>query len=449
MRRGVIPALAALALLAGGIGPIPAWATGGCYINVVGDAVCENAEAAKATPKPSDQKRNIINNRPNDNQKRRAISNSTLNRPPIINLSPKIVDLDAAIKAKDDNKAKWDRAPDEFDDLVRDPPVVPVVPVPVDWNKVACPAGRVPWLSGAFYGWKPDYKAMGAPLDFCTVFGGPFMTWDQVERQVSSGHFPEARKGSCRNYLFSLRLFPKTGPDNVQSSGCDIWRRAANGEFDARYIRIAQSMRNSLPANSIIRVGWELSLDSYPWNVQKCRTPQEAEWYKAAHRRIVDILRAHYSTSFKISWNWLPNGGRTPQLLRNYYPGANYVDYVSVDYYDTNFDRSTLAKFNADSLRGTVDKPQGIRQWLAFAKSLGKPLAVDEWGVWAFPGDAKFVIGGDNPVFIQGMYDFFMENKNSLGYESYFDHDEHRLINAVAPQSRRMYERLWGGRCNQ
>ncbi len=445
MRHRIIPALAIVVLLAG-TWQTPARAAGGCYINVVGDAICEDAEAAKATPKPSDQKRNIIKSRPTDNHKRNVIVN-TLNKPPaIINLSPKIVDLDAAIKAKRDNKAKWDRAPDEFDDLVKDPPIVPVVPVPVDWDKVACPAGRVPWLSGAFVGWTPNFRSLGAPVDFCTVFGGPADTWGALEKQVTTGHLPDAKRGGCTNYLFSLRIFPKAGPDSPRASGCQVWQQAANGAFDDHYIRLAQAMRSNLPANSIIRVGWELSLDSYPWNVQQCRTPQEAEWYKAGHKRIVDILRAHYSSSFKISWNWLRNGGRPPLPLQSYYPGDSYVDYVSVDYYDIIWDMSSVAKFNDAADRGSVTAPEGINKWLAFAKALGKPFSVDEWGVWAHEGKADFRYGGDNPAFIQGMYDFFMSNKDSLGYESYFNGAE-STFNSHAPQSRQMYERLWGGRC--
>ena len=55
----------------------------------------------------------------------------------------------------------------------------------------------------------------------------------------------------------------------------------------------------------------------------------------------------------------------------------------------------------------------GMNQWASFAKSHGKPIALPEWGLMS---------GGDNPEFIQAMFDFMSKNNTFL--ESFWDSDD-------------------------
>ena len=60
--------------------------------------------------------------------------------------------------------------------------------------------------------------------------------------------------------------------------------------------------------------------------------------------------------------------------------------------------------------------------WLDYAKSNGKKMSVGEWGL--ITGDPAS--GGDNPVFIQKMMDFYRSNSGSIAYESYFNKNNSR-----------------------
>ena len=54
--------------------------------------------------------------------------------------------------------------------------------------------------------------------------------------------------------------------------------------------------------------------------------------------------------------------------------------------------------------------PWGLRAWLAFAQSKGKKLEISEWGVGR---------RGDNPTYIQNMYEFFRDAGDGLAHEGY------------------------------
>ncbi|MFO1049107.1 MAG: hypothetical protein U1E52_14550 [Geminicoccaceae bacterium] len=101
---------------------------------------------------------------------------------------------------------------------------------------------------------------------------------------------------------------------------------------------------------------------------------------------------------------------------------------VGPDYYDSwpaSMTPSELAKnFNQRTKQGW---PIGIAAWLEWAKSIGKPLAVGEWGVWTkaklTDGSRPANQGWDNPVFIQGFLDFCLANAADIAFVSYFNVD--------------------------
>ena len=53
---------------------------------------------------------------------------------------------------------------------------------------------------------------------------------------------------------------------------------------------------------------------------------------------------------------------------------------------------------------------------IEFARDHGKPFAVPEWGLVRSTGG-----GGDNPFYIQKMYETFVENADDLAYEAYYN----------------------------
>jgi beta-mannanase len=84
------------------------------------------------------------------------------------------------------------------------------------------------------------------------------------------------------------------------------------------------------------------------------------------------------------------------------YPGDDVVDVVGVDCYDDN-----------SGIDHLINGEYGMNQWAQFAAAHGKPIALPEWGLMS---------GGDNPDYIQGMYDFMVSHNTFL--EAYWDSDD-------------------------
>lgn len=81
--------------------------------------------------------------------------------------------------------------------------------------------------------------------------------------------------------------------------------------------------------------------------------------------------------------------------------------------------------------------------------SIESLIAIGEWGVWN-KGDGHG--GGDNPLFIQGMYDFITNPQNNVLFQCYFDvfalDGDHQLSNVNTtnfPDSSALFERLFRG----
>lgn len=298
------------------------------------------------------------------------------------------------------------------------------------------------WLSGGYQTHLTDFMALrpnNSPTQICSVFSTTGNDWANITR-VTDGTIQDALRAKCCNLIVALRVFPM----NTNGSNCDQWRRAASGEYDNYYRQMAARMKAGIPPNAVIRVGWELNSD-YPWGIMNCRTDQEIEWYKSGHRRIVDILRSDYSNQMKVSWNFLKNTGKLSRPLIDYYPGGDYIDYISIDYYDNQVDSTTVTAFDAFGRRGSTAKPFGIYTWLDFANSVGKLIAFDEWGLVPPDRGGK----GDNPGYIEGMFRFFEKNKSKVAYEAYFNGGSrgHKLSNlpgAEHPRASAMYQSLYG-----
>ena len=130
------------------------------------------------------------------------------------------------------------------------------------------------------------------------------------------------------------------------------------------------------------------------------------------------------------------------------YPGDDVVDIVGIHYYDNpKYPRqSTQAEWDRQSTMTYAGGPMGIATWVPWAASRGKKLAVSEWGVWGVEGFTGSVdTKGDDPVYVQNMYDFFKAHAAAIAYESYYGRPAlHRLFpTTVFPRSSALYRQLW------
>ncbi len=176
----------------------------------------------------------------------------------------------------------------------------------------------------------------------------------------------------------------------------ETWAAAASGAYDARWrqsLGAVQQAWGSRPGTVYVRFAHEFNGDWYPWSVEGAEAAHfVAAWKRlraiqldvAPRTRLVFCPNAETSAANRLDW-------------RTAFPGAAYVDVVSVDLYNQYPFIRTAEEFSAASgrLDGT-GAPLGLEQHRLFAASVGRPFAISEWSSNADLGDA--------PVFVTELH---------------------------------------------
>lgn len=181
---------------------------------------------------------------------------------------------------------------------------------------------------------------------------------------------------------------------------------------------------------AFVRPGWEMNIPTDT----TCYPGQESQWI-AAFRHCVDSIRAT-APNVRIVFN--PNlgpanndgSGAVPVEADKVWPGDPYVDLVGVDAYDHFPPYRTQADWDTH-----YNQAYGWKYWEDFTSSHGKQFCVPEWGLHKDGG-------GDNPAYIQFMYDHFVSLGSDLGFEAYFDERASYIQNSLIdsnPNSRATY----------
>ncbi len=173
------------------------------------------------------------------------------------------------------------------------------------------------------------------------------------------------------------------------------------GLHDAEFIHAAQKIAAAQP-HAVIRVGWEMNIAASPWTAVN-----QAAGYIEAYRRVVAIFRAESST---FTFDWCPGWGSQDMAADLAYPGDDVVDYIGLDVYDYTGGTSVQQRWTDNYLNAAF----GLTWQKTFAAAHGKLMSYPEWGV----GQA-----GDNPYFVQQMYNWFVDNAGQIAYACYFDVD--------------------------
>jgi len=171
--------------------------------------------------------------------------------------------------------------------------------------------------------------------------------------------------------------------------------KAATGAFNDYYRTVAEAISGHRPQDSTIyvRVGWELN---GPWSTWYAGGHEDA--YIGAFRQFVDTFRS-VDSRFKFDWNISGANYMDPSKA---YPGDNYVDVISEDFYwDINAGDSRDPNTAWD---WAVNRPYGLKWIESFAASHGKPTAYPEWGVMTdnagpYLQNVKAWFDSHNPVY--------------------------------------------------
>nr|MDT0665881.1 glycosyl hydrolase [Micromonospora sp. DSM 115978] len=184
----------------------------------------------------------------------------------------------------------------------------------------------------------------------------------------------------------------------------------ARGDYDEHWANFGSTLTKFGRGDAYVRLGWEFNGDWFYWYVR------DAEAWKQCFRNAVTAMRST-APDVKIDWNMTHHRDRIPNGTAGVwetYPGDEFVDVVSIDAYD-----SYPASLTPEIWDRQCHADSGLCTVIEFAREHGKPFAVPEWGLVRSEGG-----GGDNPFYIQKMYETFVKNADILAYEAYYNNAE-------------------------
>ncbi len=314
----------------------------------------------------------------------------------------------------------------------------PVSAAPIPSKAVSMygkPRSGLPWHSGVWTGVVMSASRMamaeswaGRPFDFVTMYPG-YGSWAEM---ADSGWTSMLLRGYKGRFAYGLPLLP--------SNRRGQWNDVLSGQHDYVFRKIARELRAGGRGDAAIRVGLEANGDWFAWGV----TADTADEFRTAFRRVVTIMNAEspgLTFWFDVSAGYGLRGQKNRMdALTLLYPGDRYVDGISMDHYDFYELRTVNAATWARAVKPV--KGPGLADAVAFARAHKKGFAVPEWGVHGGSG----IGGGDNPYFIQKMYNFFMANRDVLVFECYFNEPDPYIRNALfspvqMPKSSAAYRR--------
>ena len=246
-------------------------------------------------------------------------------------------------------------------------------------------------LSSAYLGNDPenveDFEAwLGTEVDFVRAHTGKANWSDYLssvewvgDRMAETGH----------PLVWTIPMFAENGSLEA----------AAEGRYDEDHASVATSILEVSGAQDeiVVRFGEEFNGWWFPWAAEG-----RPDTYVDAFRNMVDTFR---SVSDKFTFEWNVNIGERMDPATAY-PGDDYVDIISMDfYYNTDWhDTDASAAWN-----NLVTMRWGLQWFEDFAASRGKPTAYSEWGVSH---------DGAGP-FIAEAFDWFAEH--DVVYQSYWN----------------------------
>jgi hypothetical protein len=243
-------------------------------------------------------------------------------------------------------------------------------------------------------------------------------------------------------HIIAIPTQPKT-MDNTQTA-----TGANNAWWEAYGATLAAKGLNK--PSTIIRLNWEANIQ--PWGINK---PDVPTFVKAYNNTVASIKKTAPQVRFTLGFstgNW-PSVGYTMEQVADMV-GPNEpdgFDYIELDGYDHSPGADTLADWTTQS-----GKTPGREKVYAYAQSRQVPMWIGEWGV----SHSEYDGGGDNPYFIQRMYDWISARAvgnggwlagettyNEAGAPAEWNHELYdgatRTINEANRNAALMYQQLW------
>lgn len=262
----------------------------------------------------------------------------------------------------------------------------------------------------AWLGRKPTYA-----VDFLA-----YADWDEIS---SPTWWLERWQGSGYTMIYSVAMIPDDGEATLAEG--------ADGAYDEHWEALARNLVAYGQADSVIRLGWEFNGDWFPWSAYKNPSAFVRYW-----RAIVAAMRSVPGADFRFEWSpVMGTSAIDPELV---YPGDAYVDYIGLSVFDQSF--YSGYQVAAQRWNHILSYPFGLQWHRDFAALHGKPLTYPEWGLIERPDGHG---GGDNPFFLERMYDWLAANRHAIAFQAYFDPNPRSLTANHYPSSAVRFRQLF------
>lgn len=203
----------------------------------------------------------------------------------------------------------------------------------------------------------------------------------------------------------------------------------ASGAYDANWARYGSALADAGRTDAYTRLAWEFNGNWFEWS-----STDVGAW-KECYRQVVQAVHTT-APDARFEWNINAHGSQTSDGdAWKSYPGDDVVDIIGIDPYDHYPASPTASEFDEQ-----CSDSEGLCSVIEFARAHGKGVGVTEWGVINSGV-------GDNPVYVEKMFETFMAGADVMEYETYFNEADYAttLDDGANPESAEVYRSLWGG----
>jgi hypothetical protein len=290
-----------------------------------------------------------------------------------------------------------------------------------------------------------------------TLSFGSSSTWNNIQNPGSWFFTPSsawvAGDPGNRTLVICTPMFPgptdRSGPTSGTQTGPVSFAAGAAGSYNWAFQGFAQQLVAQGMGNSIIRLGWEFNGSWYAWHLTSAA---DVPNFVAYWKQIVNTMRSVPGAE-NLEFVWGGANTATSYPIANAYPSGNdvtgrpFVDYVGADVYDAGwvsggypYPAWATTEAQKKPFRDAVwnnwiypASPQnGLLAWKAMADTYNKPLVIPEFGLWTRSDGYG---GGDNPDFIQRVFDFIQEESNNVYFAALYDKDAPFKVSPVGAAS--------------
>ncbi len=335
--------------------------------------------------------------------------------------------------------------------------------------------GGPPWPSGVgsistIEGYKTWASWMGYQPDIVTIWLPTVntKTWGQLAIGTSSATFNYYLKDAMEMLPASVPIVisqPMVPNDKEMSNrACahpEMWDQYAAGNFDSHWVSWANGLKalaqahGRNPANHIMRLGWEMNGNWYPWSICNNVSEFKASWERV-HRIVTGIIpgmmfdfspAAPY-VGYTASFNYGGPPSTHPGVnLMGFLPDSDTFDVISVSLHDNSPIIVDEKTWEEHVFPKPSDREVGLGEGLNAAIAHNKKFALSEWSINYLANCDYSKVPSAQPAFIfTKVHEFLTANAGRIAWDTYFSPAcaaMYPTAKQTSPAARK-YKELWG-----